>query len=86
MVIMIAAIGLVLIVTIILLMGAWRRHLNRSKPNLKRERPQEEPDIWQAGGQRLLAEMHVDGESVDGEHEPPSDNDYDDGYPREEPF
>lgn len=88
-ILMVGLIGLVLIITTILLMSVWRRHLRRQKENLERENSAESPDIWQASGQRLLAgtggktqPAHDD----DFEDEDDGDDEYDDGYPREEPF
>lgn len=82
-ILMVGLIGLVLIITTILLMSVWRRHLRRQKANLERQDSAESPDIWQASGQRLLSE--VGGESRSA-HEDESDDKYDDGYPREDPF
>ncbi len=94
-ILMIGLIGLVLIVTIILLMGVWRRQLNRQKAGGSREMSTEQPDIWQAGGQRLLSQIgeegdadHSPGFGSDGgsDQNPNQDDEYDDGYPREDPF
>lgn len=92
-IIMISAIGLVLIVTTILLMSAWRRHLarNKAKADRGRDHTHDEPDIWKAGGQRLLNELTDSGamdlgDSEDESTGPGDPDEYDDGYPREEPF
>lgn len=89
-IIMISAIGLVLIVTTILLMSAWRRHLarNKAKADSGRDHARDEPDIWKAGGQRLLNELTDSGamDLDDSEDESTDSDEYDDGYPREEPF
>lgn len=88
-ILMVGLIGLVLIITTILLMSVWRRHLRRQKAELERESSAESPDIWQASGQRLLAGTGGESRSVhddDNEDEDDRDDEYDDGYPREDPF
>lgn len=44
--------GLGLII-VILLMGAWRRHLQRQRRPAEGSRSAPPPDIWQVSGQRL---------------------------------
>ena len=96
MILLIALVGVVLIVTIILLMSAWRRHLERQKPRVAAEPSgsDAETDIWQAGGQRLVAEMSGSPKSDESDfddgnddpwNDPPDDDVYDDGYPKEDP-
>jgi len=45
-------------VTLILLMRAWRRHDARRRTKTHRESM---PDIWQAGGDRLIARLEEQG-------------------------
>lgn len=67
----VVAIGVVLLVTTMLLMRAWRRHITRVRG--KEPKTPDMPDIWHTSGQRLSAKMspfpRPDGESHDPDDE-----------------
>ena len=53
-------------ITLILLMVVWRRHDARYRPK-KRRTPM--PDIWQAGGDRLVARLEEQGLNEESEND-----------------
>ena len=46
-------VGVLGLIVIVMLMGAWRRHLKRQQRRDTRGGATDSPDIWQISGQRL---------------------------------
>ncbi len=59
-------IGVLGILVIVLLMGAWRRYLSRQQEGReRREQSPQQADIWQVSGQRLAAHDAADKDEDD---------------------
>ena len=71
--------GLVLIITVMLMMAAWRRHLGRAKSSTQENPNDEMPDAWKTSGDRLVAQISsFSTPQADDDSNDDSNNDEDD--------
>jgi len=72
--------GLVLIITVMLMMAAWRRHLGRAKSSTQENPNDEMPDAWKTSGDRLVAQISSFS-TPQADDDPNYDEDDDDDTP-----